>query len=162
MSNRMAQIVPDEEATVDVEMAGSMMLQDILVMPEPKRTHYLKAWVDYGQYADDGGMVKLRTPDRKRLEVTFGGRGKKMVFPYVGKEVSRLQALQLLRDFGENGFYRGLDMATGMSEEAWETIQVREPDLAKQLGKRKLEFINNYLEQVPYGEESEEDELQED
>ncbi len=146
-----AQIILDEEATVDVEMAGKMMLQDILSMPEPERTHYLKAWIDYGQYDENGG-VKLRTPDRKPLSVPFGGKGKLMVFPYQGKIVSRLQALQLLREFGVNGFYRGVDMATGMSEEAWETMQVREPEISKQFAKRKLEFINNYLEQVPFGE----------
>lgn len=152
----MSIFIQDEEAVVDIERAGKMMLQDILVMSEPERTHYLKAWIDYGQYDENGGQVKLRTPDRKNMRVPHGGRGKYMTFPYQGKEVSRMVALQLLREFGENGFYHGIDMATGMSEDAWTALQHTSPEVAAQYKNRTLEFNTNYLIQVPYGESAEE------
>jgi hypothetical protein len=150
-----ATFIQDEESVVDVEKAGAMMLQDILAMPEPDRTHYLRAWLDYAQFDPNGGMVKLRTPDRGRMVVPFGGAGKTMTFPHTGKEVSRLNALTLLREFGLGGMYHGLNMATGMSRGAYETLQIREPEMAQQYAKQKLEFNDNYLMQVPYGDSDE-------
>ena len=157
----MSVFVQDEEAVVDVELAGSMMLQDILVMPEPQRTYYIKAWIDYGQYDENGGMVKLRNPEGRKVEIPYGGKGGKMVFPFVGKEVSRRAALHIILDFGKNGYYYGKDMSTGMSRDVLEALKIGEPDIAKQYEKRKFEFNEYYLEQVPYGsvnEEIEEDE----
>lgn len=158
-----ATFIQDEEAVVDVEKAGRMMIQDILKMAEPERTYYIKAWIDYGQYDENGGMVKLRNPDRKVVRIPYGGKGKFMTFPYTGKEVARRSALQIIRDFGDGGYYNGVDMATGMSRDAWEALQISDPQIAAQYAKRTLDFNENYLEQVPYGPEVEEtDEAEED
>lgn len=150
----MSVFIQDEESVVDVEMAGKMMLQDILRMEEPRRTHYIKAWVDAGQYDEAGGKVKLRTHDGKKLEVPYG-EGKTMTFPFTGKLVSRLAALRLLRDYGENGFYYGRDQATGMARAEYEALQHREPAIAAQYAKQKLNFIESYLLQVPFSETEE-------
>ncbi len=151
----MSVFVQDEEAVVDVEVAGKLMIQDILRMTEPRRTYYIKAWIDYGQYDENGGMVKLRNPERKRAEIPYGGKGKKMVFPFTGKQVARITALDIIRNFGPDGYYRGIDMATGMSRESWEALKIGEKDIARQYKEEQFHFDENYLEQVPYGAEEE-------
>lgn len=160
----MSVFIQDEEAVVDVERAGKMMLQDILAMPEPERTYYIKAWIDYGQYDDEGGMVKLRNPEGKVVRIPYGGKGKYMTFPFTGKEVSRRAALQIIRDFGANGYYHGIDMATGMSRDAWEALKIGDKEIAAQYKEDRFSFNDHHLEQVPYGaisDEVDEDDLTE-
>ena len=152
----MSVFIQDEEAVVDVERAGKMMLQDILTMSEPERTYYIKAWIDYGQFDDTGGMVKLRNPEGRVVKIPYGGKGKFMTFPYQGKEVSRRAALQILRDFGQGGYYHGVDMGTGMSRDSWEALKIGNPEIAAQYKEERLSFNEHHLEQVPYGAISDE------
>lgn len=146
-----------EESVVDVEKAGKMMLQDIYYgMSEPERTHYIHAWVAASEFADDGGLVVLATPDRKPMRLKF--EGQEHYISARGKLFDRRQALRLFGQYGERGLYRGRDHDTGMTRYDWEALQTSSPEYATRFQKHTFDFMENYLIQVPRGSDADESE----
>lgn len=147
-----------EESVVDISEAGAMLLQDILAMPEPQRTYYLRAWVEYGNVGDDeGGVIKIATSDRRPTTIPSGN--KTLNISPKGKRVQRLAAIRLLMDFGLNGLHYGRDLATGMSRDDWETMQYQNPELANRYKNHRFQFNENYLIQVPIGADSDDEDI---
>lgn len=142
---------------VVVEEEPEYLLQEILALKEPMRTHEIKQWIDAADYdVVNGGTVKIGTPDGMPMQV-FVGQDKMNITPS-GRRVERRLALKLLLDYGRTGTYRGYDQATGMTQDAWDSMQ---PEHKALFANRKFNFNENYLEQLPDGNASDEEDSEE-
>lgn len=141
-TKRRRAVVEEEESNIN-----GMLLQDILELKEPERTHLLEEWVEAANYdVENGGTVKIGNPDRKPLQVPINGE--KLNIPPLGRRVERRLAIRLLMDYGINGTYLGRDQATGMTPFDW---QAAKPEVKQMYGNYKFNFIENHLEQLPDG-----------
>lgn len=134
-----------------------MLLQDILALKEPERTHELHKWVDAANYDTvNGGTVKIGNPDRKPMQVPINGE--KFNIPPMGRRVERRLAIKLLMAYGENGTYFGRDQSTGMTPYEW---QIAKPEVKNMYGNYKFNFLEHYIEQLPDGNTSDEEDSEE-
>lgn len=131
-----------------------MLLQDILALPEPDRTHELEKWVDAADSeVEHGGTVKIGNPDRKPLQVPIDGQ--KFNIPPSGRRVERRLAIKLLMAYGINGTYYGRDQATGMTPMDWNFAK---PEMKQFFSNHKFNFLEHHIEQLPDGNTSVEEE----
>lgn len=127
------------------------LLQDILELAQPDRTHLIEQWIEAGNYdVKHGGTVKIVTNDKKPLQ--FNYEGQVFHIPPAGKRVTREVALKLLILYGRNGRYYGRDQRTGLEKgQEFHLTEYQERWASKQTFK----FITQYLLQAPEKEEPE-------
>lgn len=124
-------------------------LQDIMALREPERTVRLQAWVEEFD-EEDGDTVLLKPVKGSGMQVMV--KGKKMSFPPRGQRVGRRRAIPLMRDYGPNGKYVGVDRKTGMTASV---LQGMSREDKQKWGDAEFDFDDNYLIHVPSGAEEE-------
>lgn len=139
-------------AVVVEEVDGSdYLLQDILELPEPERTHVLNEWVEAAAYdVEHGGTVLIGTPNKKPMQFRY--QGEMFNVPPAGRRVTREVAIRLLTLYGEHGRYYGRDQATGVMLGQEEMFTEEEQKWAS---RRKFNYITNFLVQRPEKQTSE-------
>lgn len=123
-------------------------IDDILNLREPHRTYAIEELVgDEDPYGvDDDEKVLIKTHDGKPVTLHF--RGRKINISPKGRRVPRSLAVELLRDFGKDGYYTGKCLRTG--------IRKSEFDMASDENRRRmgwhegmpLHFFTSYLTHI--------------
>lgn len=126
-------------------------LQDIMALKEPARSTRIREWVEEFS-VEEGDAVLLKPVKGSGMQVMVAG--KKMAFPPSGQRVGRRRAIALLRDYGPNGKYVGVDRKTGMTPAV---LQAMSPDDKKKWEGAEFDFNDNYLIHVPPGADIEEE-----
>lgn len=126
-------------------LVRTMSLDDILQRGEPARYQLLQAFLDD---ADNDGNVLIRSNNGKPMRV--GQNGREILFPPKGRRVARNAATVLIADYGLNGKYFGMDVATGITENGWKGMSKKQRDVYSEI-EADFNFVKQYLTHIVDG-----------
>lgn len=130
----------------DPEVIGALRLDDILEMPEPRKTNVYREWLTF---IDEKHMGQVLIKPSEGTTFPASYRKRKVKVPPRGVRIDRRIAADLLSRYGKHGTYYGIDQATGMTDSYWRGMTKAERDEYRELNGGDPNIIKRYLTHIP-------------